>query len=341
MDIRFVLWRLFSRHGRLIAVALILSGIGFGVVAVDTYTTSVVQQETITTDRATFQTELGTRATVVRSSPLYREGETLEDRSLYVLDAAPDLTLVVEANVPDDRRVTVGHKLVLTINGEANDEVFWTSRRTLVERESVVRSGTVETRTTINVSELGDRIERLKRASSGFAWFEPELKLETTYETRRYEGTLESAAQLRVTSEAYWVDGTVKSSTTEQDTRVRTVRRDPTRVEYGPPAVAGALLVLSGLAVGIARRRGWYQDLYTETDITRQRFDDWISAGEFPTASNRRYVQINDLEGLVDVAIDSDKRAIYDDSFEGYAVVDGDIVYYYSPHDRLDSWLDI
>jgi hypothetical protein len=53
-------------------------------------------------------------------------------------------------------------------------------------------------------------------------------------------------------------------------------------------------------------------------------------------------VTINSLEDLVDIAIDCNKRVIFDDSLEVYAVADGDIVYYYSENNqRLDSWLDL
>jgi hypothetical protein len=75
--------------------------------------------------------------------------------------------------------------------------------------------------------------------------------------------------------------------------------------------------------------------------VYRERYAEWISNGEFPTDTDKRYVTISSLEDLVDIAIDSNKRVIYDETLDAYGVADGDIVYYYGDEGDIDSWLDM
>ena len=67
-----------------------------------------------------------------------------------------------------------------------------------------------------------------------------------------------------------------------------------------------------------------------------------ISSGEFPTSADKPYISILTLEDLVDVAIDTNRRVIYDPQIEAYAVIDSSEIYYYATADvQADEWLDI
>ncbi|WP_241996948.1 DUF5305 family protein, partial [Halorubrum sp. SD626R] len=72
-----------------------------------------------------------------------------------------------------------------------------------------------------------------------------------------------------------------------------------------------------------------------------QVFSEWITRGTFP--SEREYeatVLVDDLEGLVDVAIDTNKRVIKDEQLGVSTVLDGDYVYVYvRPDSPAEDWL--
>lgn len=74
---------------------------------------------------------------------------------------------------------------------------------------------------------------------------------------------------------------------------------------------------------------------------SREQFSEWITTGEFP--SEREYEQtvlVNDLEGLVDVAIDTNKRVIEDKQLEVSTVLDDNYVYIYiHPDSPAKDWL--
>jgi hypothetical protein len=64
----------------------------------------------------------------------------------------------------------------------------------------------------------------------------------------------------------------------------------------------------------------------------REEFDDWISSGSLPAPLlDRPRVEIDSLEDLVDVAIDSDRRVIEDRDRGAFFVADGELLYRYDP----------
>jgi hypothetical protein len=67
-----------------------------------------------------------------------------------------------------------------------------------------------------------------------------------------------------------------------------------------------------------------------EDAVTREQYSEWISDGEFPTDLDKQHIYIDSLKNLVDIAIDTNSRIIYDSSIDGYSIVTDDVVYYYA-----------
>jgi hypothetical protein len=121
------------------------------------------------------------------------------------------------------------------------------------------------------------------------------------------------------------------------------VTREETRpanpAVYGGMGLLGLLAVVGAGAVTYVERDIDVDAL--ETEYFHEEYRGWISEGEFPTGTDKRYISINSLEDLVDIAIDSNKRVIFDPSLDVYAVIDGDLVYYFSKDPfNVDIWLD-
>ncbi len=68
-----------------------------------------------------------------------------------------------------------------------------------------------------------------------------------------------------------------------------------------------------------------------QKSVDHRKFREWISEGSVSLV-NSSHVQINSLEGLVDLAIDLDKRVIYDPSRQKYFVPDENMLYAYDPN---------
>lgn len=76
----------------------------------------------------------------------------------------------------------------------------------------------------------------------------------------------------------------------------------------------------------------------TRTMIEHRRYKEWITEGSVELR-DRFIIYIHTLEGLVDLAIDLDKRVIYDSKIIKYYVLTEDLVYVYDPS-RSKALLD-
>lgn len=68
-----------------------------------------------------------------------------------------------------------------------------------------------------------------------------------------------------------------------------------------------------------------------EHEIEENRFKEWISMGTVQYDIGDKYIEVDTLSDLVDIAIDSNTRVIHDKRRNIYAVIDGDIVYSFTP----------
>ncbi|WP_255151777.1 DUF5305 domain-containing protein [Halorarius halobius] len=329
-----------ATRGPTVAVVLVLVGVfalgGAGWLVAFPPTEQVTEQRA----EQTFASDVETSALVTGSTPLYAEGVRLRDKPVYLLAAAPEATYSVETSVPEGPTVAVSQRLVLVYEGTRNGETFWQTERLLVNESQRVTDGTARANATLNMSAVAQRLQSVRSAVGGVGVFETRLELRVDYRSNRYEGTLNASAPLQVTGRAYWVDGDLSGSRTQSRSVSRTVTRQP------DPLLVGSLVLVGALAlVGAGGVAYVYRDLDVDsvaTETVRSRYEEWISEGEFPSGPDKRYIRINTLEDLVDVAIDSNKRVIYDDVYQAYAVADGDLVYYYTDdYDRIAPWLNM
>jgi hypothetical protein len=97
----------------------------------------------------------------------------------------------------------------------------------------------------------------------------------------------------------------------------------------------------------VAARFGGYTELsedereVLEIERHREQYSEWITTGTFP--SERDYDQtilVDDLEGLIDIAIDTNKRVIEDPQLGVSTVLDDDYIYLYvRPDSPASDWL--
>jgi len=328
-----------SRQGLLIAAALVLVAALALVGAALAYTSPTTSTVTEQTNQQTIATSVNTSAVVTGNTSLYQRGTRLQNMPVYFLAASPELTFSAQTTVPAGQSVQVTQQLSVVSQASREGRPFYTDRRTLLSQSTRTTSGVVRATATVNVTRLQGAIQRTEDEIGGVGTFETRVELHVTYETDRYQGQLTAKAPIQVTGGAYWFGDSLSASREHATPVTHQVTKPPDPVSYlGPVGVALAALVAAGGVV-----YGWrtFDADELEAELVRLRYDEWISTGEFPTGTEKRYTGISTLEDLVDVAIDSNKRVLYDPDIEAYAVVDSDVVYYYSPDPfNIDAWLD-
>ncbi|QZP38132.1 DUF5305 family protein [Halobaculum magnesiiphilum] len=328
-----------ARNGLLIAAVVAVVGAASLAGAGYVYLTPPTEQVTEETNRQQVAAGVDTSAVVTGNETLYDRGTRLRNMPVYFTSASPDLTLHVEASVPDDRQVTVEHRLQVVIRGTRADQVFYENATVLSGGRATVSDGNYERNATLNVSQFRSEVATVQSAAP-VGTFRVLVTLDVSYNTTDYTGEFNTSAPLVITGGAYWVDGDISDSRTHSRTVTTREVGSPNMRLVGLLAVLGVVLLVAGVLV---RRAPTLVDVTAiETQVARDRYDEWISNGEIPTKREKEYVRTDSLEDLVDIAIDSSKRVIHDRDLEVYAVIEGDLVYFFSPNeDVVADWLDV
>lgn len=322
-----------------IGVLLVLAGLVGGGVSF-----AYPPTETVTeiTDRSVVETESSSFAVVAGDHEFYREGETLTDEAVYLLEVTPAVALTTTTRAPEG--VTVEQRLELVYEASSSSEGVFRERRAVVSTTGTVTSqdGVVETGETLQMDEVAATLAAMREEIGDAGDVTVYLALKTTYEADGYAGTLTDRGRLVVTKDSYRIPtlsaSAVHGPTTTWERPVASKVVEATLPSVGHvvvPHLSGALLLLAlvaGVVVVVVRRgRGRIDPERERARIHRRRYGEWISAGELPSTPIdwSPVVTVESLEALVDFAIDSETRVIYDESQGCYAVITAGVTYAY------------
>ncbi|TYT61939.1 DUF5305 domain-containing protein [Natrialba swarupiae] len=324
---------LLAKHGRSVAIALVVVGIvafvatGWVVANPETQTVSQVAEEEAVTD-------VQTSSSVVDGGSLWEEGDELADNPVYVMNASPELRITPEtrlanrtANTPiDDAEVT--HRLFFEFEASRNDEAFWNETREELHASPDVEDGIARSQTTIDVESYLERQQALEEEIGTVGSITLRVILVAEYDTDTLAGTHTDSTTLVLTDEAYWLE----ESISDDDSATHTIGTQEVS-EPRSPALIAALSLLGTLSlVGcvLVVRRTPVDVEAARRAVHERRYAEWISRGSIPMWVGDHHIGLDSLEDVVDVAIDTNQRVVHDRQRGLFAVVNGSVVYYYS-----------
>lgn len=325
-----------------VAAFLLLSVVGAGV----TYGAVVAPgttEETRTVDGWDSTGEYGHSATVQQENPVYPVGTELENRSAYFSEASPVLDGTHRASFDaDGGNVATQTTLTLVLRAEdaGSETVYWEQTDRLNRETAELAPGeSVATPFSVNVTEVRNRLGRIESTLSNAGDTTVLVRAETVYRGESGEQSINETVTDELTiqpsSQIYEVSGG-DAETTPHDRTV--VYQEP--VEAGLlETVGGPLLVLFGLlgaAAGVKADREGILDLTTheQAALERAEFEDWVTIGGVPDDPPGERIRVTSLEGLVDLAADTDARIIQDEHLGHYIVFGDEYHYLYEPLGR-------
>lgn len=295
-------------------------------------------------------------ATVTNGSGAFQNGTRLSNQSTYFTAVAPALdgTFTYSYDAADGSlavNTTVGFVLHSVEESGENTTEYWRITRRLggEQVDSLAPGETVRASFSRNMSAMGQLADRIEERVGGSPGTVEALVVVRVHTDGRIEGEQVSRTRrytLRIEMEEgrYRVvdSGPISNTTT-------LTRQVSVATTYGPMRATGSVLLFAlplGLLVGLvgARSRGLL-DLDAaerdrlETGRAHEEFDEWITAGRLPDAVlDTPHVEVDSLEGLVDVAIDTNNRVIVDPDRKGYFVLGDGVCYTYVPSNSPDDF---
>lgn len=330
------------------ATFLILGVIGITLTMLFPPTTTMAE----VTDRSVVETETNLTATVVGDHALYDDGERLHNEPVYVRSVTPELTVGAVTSAPPDG-VAVTQRIAIVYQATSKDgDVFRERTRPIGATTGTIdRDGeTVDTVATLRITELADTLDGMRNEVGDAGVVTAFLRVETSYTGPEYADAIADQAEIELDADSYRVTpltlsqdhsttGSVEIPITDEVFQVTVPFVGPVVIPHFVPffAVFG---ILGAVLVGAGRYDTATLDADRErVTLHRLRYDDWISVGELPSflANHPLIVPVTSLEALVDVAIDSDTRVIYDPHQQCYAVLTGVAVFVFISEPDPDS----
>ncbi|AGB38182.1 DUF5305 domain-containing protein [Natronococcus occultus] len=322
--------------GRARTIAILLAVIGVLALASAGWVAATPGTSTTTedVDRETVATEVTTSATVLEDGP-WEVGTELEDNPVYTLPETPELTITAETDVPSDE-AEVEHEVRLRHEADRDEAVFW-EESVLEERTAAtVEDGVARSETTVDIEGRYEERAEIEAEFDGVGTVRTVLEVVAVYDTGTYADEQVVSSPLELTEGAYWLeDDEELAASTEHSDTVQVAVQDSPNVTLVAGLAAIGLLSFAG--AGFVYSREPIDRESARRDLHRHRYAEWISEGSIPMWVGDYHLELDTLEDVVDVAIDTNARVVHDRQRGLFAVVDDNVVYYHSERGQWEK----
>ena len=338
--------------GVLLAVLLILAAVG-GWWSYQVHATQDIEREEVVVEQWSESTAYEHSAVITNDSLVFEEGQRVRDRPVYYVNLTRELDVTYAyEHTAETGSVNVTTDVRLQYRGVEGDTVLWQYAEPLASgRDTGVTNEANHTVDAgVEIDSVFETIRTIEQQLGAAGTIEIRIvaasSVNGTLAGQPVSETYESTMPMTVNPQTFRV--LEMNTVDESGQRTETVERT---VDPGTGEAIGSLLLAllgAGGAAGlfVAQRSGYTTVSPDEREILEihqqeQEFSEWITRGTFP--SERDYeatVLVDDLEGLVDVAIDTNKRVIKDEQLGVSTVLDGDFAYLYvRPDSPASDWL--
>jgi hypothetical protein len=338
---------LLDRNRRVAIATCLLLAVAGGWAAYGAHATTTTVEETRTDVQWELAVDWEHGATVANAanSTAFENGDRVANRDVYFKRVMPVLegttVLAYESDADEPLHVSVTRRLRVqnrepSSRDRRDPTVYWERTQDLGATNATIQAGTATEATfSVNVTRVlraaSRENERLGAPGRNY------VRVLVTVTASRGDGearTRNFTLPITERADMYEVQAN-DGQLTENETVHATVpvSPGPVRGVGGPLAVLLGVLGVGGLTWGrdaIAVSEDERDALAYRDD--RERYADWITAGTLPdTALDRPCVDVGSLADLVDVAIDTEERVLYDTTRETYHVVHGDHRFEFDP----------
>lgn len=335
-----------------VVILLLVAALG-GWWAYQVQATPEVERETVTVSEWSEETTYEHGSVIVNESIPFEEGERVANRPVYYTSLSDELDVTyVYAYDAAEGELQVTTETQLLYRGVEGDDVLWEYSEPLATGtdETLSPEGNHTVDATVEMDAIFETVDTVEEQLRAAGTIEIRIlsisTVEGVVEGEEVSTTHESVMPITVTPETFRVTEIETVSETHQQTDVveRPIEPDTSEVVGSLLVVVLSVVGLAGLTVG--RVMGYVELTEDERELLdiyqqEQEFSEWITSGTFP--SERDYeatILVDDLEGLVDVAIDTNKRVIKDEQLGVSTVLDGEYIYVYvRPDSPASDWL--
>lgn len=271
---------------------------------------------------------------VEEDSELFEQGHVVEDNSLYLFSWNESANLKVTTVVPENANIRTHSYIRYTVTETNENNIVYQEEVHLNESTNV--GGDIE-EISVNIYEIVEKRNSIQSNFGNAAITSVDIVTETKYQSESYEGSYETISSFTQVGELGYQIPTseemVTERTEEQVTQVDsliTIGNTHIGKSQFLLIFVGSSLVFVGVLVLFGKKR--IDAEYIHGKVLENRYTKYIVPVEDSQFRVDRARKTDCLEGLIDLAINSDRSVIKDKSSLNYYVKTEDDVYYYPVH---------
>lgn len=298
--------------------------------------TSSVENRTQVVD---FHGELHTSALVTNSQSIYPAGTRVRDEPVYYLSANPNLTIATTLTPNSGSgKANVSIRYLVRRVAKHHGKTFFSHTRVL--GSTPPQTGTTHLNRTLDVSAFLNRTAAVQKRVGDAGQLTTTVIVNVHYQKGKVSGTKNVTASLQ--QQGDWYAFPSKSfSVTRYRSHVEQWPNPRNWWLIGGLLGTGVVLLAAGVVL-IVRYRREYQNanpVWYRHQATKAAYAEWITEGSRPDEFPEPIAAVDTLAGLVDIAIDSDRRVVHDTDWGGFYVLDdaGTYLYTYKPSESLEQ----
>ncbi len=274
-------------------------------------------------------------AVVESENSIWNVNATLKDKPKYILRVAPNLSVTFDfeiyaKNLSD---VSILKKTDVILHSKLDDGYIWSV--VYLENTSQIDGSSISDTITIDVRDAWNSMVAIERAI-GYENGEKSIevitlvKFEGKADGFPFSGVRTYRLPIAVDGNTYTFEG---FNRTEDVTRTvsKKITVQPTLTKKMVPAIA---LITSASVLGFLITVGIKfkpEKDVLERIMLERKFKKRISYGRLKNIEITTKIELESLEDLFNVAVDTNERIIYDVEREGYFIIHNNVLYTYKP----------
>ena len=326
-----------------------------GVWVQQVYLDQDVEQQQRTVTQWSESTSYEHSAVIVNESVAFNENASVSNRPVYYTNLINEINVTYRygyTTTGAEGSVRADTETFIRYRGVEGEAVLWSFEQDLANEttEGIEPGGNQTVEVAVNVNSVLNNISEVEAQLGAAGTTEISVVSVSTVEGeiggQSINNTYESTMPVAVNPETFRV---LEIQTVDEQNEVTEdvdVVSEPSLRERIGSALA-LLLSIAGVAGLVGARYAGVIELtddetqLLETYQQEQEFDEWITPGTFPSEQDyEATILVDDLEGLVDVAIDTNKRVIKDEQLGVSTVLDGEYAYVYvRPDSPANDWI--
>ncbi|KXB07651.1 hypothetical protein AKJ51_00440, partial [candidate division MSBL1 archaeon SCGC-AAA382A20] len=294
--------------------------------------------ETGTRPLYTFHGKYTHEAKVVENNPIWPTNKTLRNQPIYYLSLSPDLEgeFVFRILGADSSSGNFTLDTDLAISSMREENALWSYSLDMKRKTLNLSESSGITRFEITIQRIENIIENVQNSldftgGSINTKIVTEVTINGEIEGRPYENESKTYEMpLNIGGTTYSIGSNLsREETVRESYNVEREREVPLRRKIPYIILAVAPLIVLGYISFEWRRIDPSEIEEMKEEHERGRFDEWISKGKIPDLDFEADIKVESLEDLVDIAIDLERRVIYDRDKSIYYVLYEDMLYTY------------